>query len=82
MIIGIEDKSNQNFAFSVDSIILLKADPDSTEHCLLYLAHINGVPARIHFSPDEFMKQIGAVLDQVQGRAALLGMARGGASKQ
>ena len=82
MIIGIEDKSKDNFAFSVDSIILLKADPESAEHCLLYLAHIGGLPARIHFTPDEFMKQIGAVLDQVQGRAALLGMARAGAAKQ
>lgn len=81
MIIGIEDKSKENIAFSVESIVLLVKDPESPEHSLLYLAHI-GVPARIHFTPAEFLTQIGAALDQMQGRAALLGMARGPHPKQ
>jgi len=77
MIIGIEDKSHENIAFCVEELVLLKSDPDSPEHCLLYLAHIGGLFVRIHFTPEEFMKQIGAVLDQAQGRDKLLNMARG-----
>lgn len=74
MILGIEDKSKENFAFSVESIILIKKDPESAEHCLLYLAHIGGVSVRVHFTPAEFVSQIGGVMDQMQGRANLLGL--------
>ncbi|HWI68102.1 MAG TPA: hypothetical protein VNS88_06955 [Nitrospiraceae bacterium] len=74
MILGIEDKSKENIAFSVESIVLIKKDPESEEHCLLYLAHIGGVAVRVHFTPAEFVSQIGGAMDQMQGRANLLGL--------
>ena len=74
MILGIEDKSKENFAFSVESIILIKKDPESAEHCIVYLAHIGGVPVRIHYTPAEFVSQIGSAMDSLQGRASLLGL--------
>jgi hypothetical protein len=80
MIIGIEDNDKKNFAFSVEAMVLLV--PDGTEHCKLYVGHINGVFAHIHLTPAEFMSRIGAALESMQGRAALLGMARGPGPKQ
>jgi hypothetical protein len=76
MIVGIEDNSKQNFAFALEAMILLI--PDGEQHSQLFMAHINGVYARIHLTPSEFMTRIGAAMESVQGRAALLGMARGG----
>ena len=76
MILGIEDKDKKTQAFSVESIVAVGPDEDP-EYTLLYLAHINGMPLRFHFTVPEFMQQIGAALEQIQGRAALLGMAKG-----
>ena len=74
MIIGIEDNSKQNFAFSVEALILVV--PTGDESCTIYVGPA-GTPAKIHLTPAEFMTRIGAALDSMQGRANLLGMARG-----
>jgi len=79
MIIGIEDNSKGNFAFAIEALILVT--PDGEQHCKIYVGP-SAACARIHLTPAEFMSRIGAALESMQGRAALLGMARGPGPKQ
>jgi hypothetical protein len=80
MMIGLEDNSKQNVAFNLEALIAVV--PEGEQHSNLYFAHVNGTPVRVHLTPSEFMSRIGAALESMQGRAALLGMARGPGVKQ
>ena len=75
MIIGFEDNSKMSVACAVEALLLVI--PDGPEHSLLYVAHNAGIPAKVHLTPAEFMTKVGAALEQMQGRAHLLGMAHG-----
>lgn len=75
MMIGLADNSNVNVAFAIEAIILITAD--GAEHSVLHFG-VPGVTTRVHLTPSEFMSKIGSALEQMQGRAALLGMMHGG----